>query len=160
MGLLRHSAAINFTCHLMQQKVACFKYFKLMIFGEKKLIEVKSPTVNLEWRRDSIGTAETFRCSYSPKTTSAVILKAKWRPKFVRSGQIEQDLRLSIYAHLLSIFLHEQIWIGTIPILRQQRDWVAGVRKKWQFLLTYSTIYADVRWVGGSEKVPKCADII
>ena len=29
---------------------------------------------------------------------------------------------------------------GTIPILRQQRDWVGGVRK--------SVIFADVGWVG------------
>ena len=42
--------------------------------------------------------------------------------------------------------------LGTIPILRQQNDRVGGVRK-WQFLLTFSTIYADVEWVGGSEKV-------
>jgi hypothetical protein len=35
-------------------------------------------------------------------------------------------------------------YLGTIPILRQQRDWVVGVRK-WQFLLMFSTIYADVK---------------
>ena len=98
IGTAETLPAINFTCHLIQQKVACCMYFKLMIFGENKIIEVQSPTVNLEWRRHSIGTAETLRCSYSLKTTSAVILKAKWRPKFVRSWQIEQDLRLSIYA--------------------------------------------------------------
>ena len=33
--------------------------------------------------------------------------------------------------------------LGTIPILRQQRNWVGGVNK-WQFLLKFSTIYADV----------------
>ena len=49
--------------------------------------------------------------------------------------------------------------LGTIPILRQQRDWVCG-SEKWHFLLTLSTIYADVGWLGGSEKVPKCADVI
>ena len=48
---------------------------------------------------------------------------------------------------------------GTIPILRQQRDWVGGV-EKWQFLLTFSTIYADVGWVIGSEKVQIRANII
>ena len=30
----------------------------------------------------------------------------------------------------------------------------------WQFLLTFCTIYADVCRVSGSEKVPKCADVI
>ena len=38
---------------------------------------------------------------------------------------------------------------GTIPILRQQRV------RKIAILNTFSTIYADVEWVGGSEKVQK-----
>ena len=42
-----------------------------------------------------------------------------------------------------------QISKGTIPILRQQRGWVGS--KKGQFLLTFSTIYANVGWVGGSK---------
>ena len=37
--------------------------------------------------------------------------------------------------------------LGTIPILRQQRDWVGGVRKM-AILLTFSTICSDVGWVG------------
>ena len=32
--------------------------------------------------------------------------------------------------------------------------------EKWQFLLTFSNIYADVRWVGGSNNVQKCAEVI
>ena len=49
-------------------------------------------------------------------------------------------------------------YLGTIPILRQQRDWVGGVRKV--------AIFADVQYylcwqrVGRSEKVQKCADVI
>ena len=41
--------------------------------------------------------------------------------------------------------------LGTVQVLRQQRGrWVGG---KWQFLLIYSTIYADIgRWVGGHNK--------
>ena len=79
----------------------------LWYFFENKVIEVKSPTVDLEWRRDSIGTAETFRCSYRfPENYLSCDTEGQ-----SLSGQIEQDLRLSIYAHLLSIFLHEQIWI-------------------------------------------------
>ena len=31
------------------------------------------------------------------------------------------------------------------------KRWVGGVRK-WQFLLIYSTIYADGRWEGGPKK--------
>ena len=39
---------------------------------------------------------------------------------------------------------------GTIQVLRQQRG---GWGHKWQFLLIYSTIYADVgEWVGGPKK--------
>ena len=37
--------------------------------------------------------------------------------------------------------------LGTIPILRQQRDWVVGVRKM-EILLTFSTICSDVGWLG------------
>ena len=45
-----------------------------------------------------------------------------------------------------------QNYSGTIRILRQQRDWVGGV-KKWQFLLTFSTISC---WSGGwVRKSPK-----
>ena len=36
--------------------------------------------------------------------------------------------------------------------------WVGS--EKWHFLLTFSTIYADVGWLGGSEKALKCADVI
>ena len=47
--------------------------------------------------------------------------------------------------------------LGTIPILRQQRDWVGGIRKM--------AIFADFQyysrdWVGGSEKVQKYVDVI
>ena len=40
------------------------------------------------------------------------------------------------------------------------RDWVGGVRKMEFFFLTFSTIYADMGWLGGAEKVPKCDDVI
>ena len=40
----------------------------------------------------------------------------------------------------------KKISFEIIPILRQQRD-LMGV-KKWLFLLTFSTIYADIGWVG------------
>ena len=36
--------------------------------------------------------------------------------------------------------------------------WVGS--EKWQFLLTFSTIDAEVEWMGGSEKVQKYADVI
>ena len=52
---------------------------------------------------------------------------------------------------------------GTIPILRQQKDWVGGCfQKKAFFAHVQYCIYADivVGWVGGSEKVQKCADVI
>ena len=48
-----------------------------------------------------------------------------------------------------------EIFKGTIPILRQQRNWVGGVRKM--------TIFADVQCYSCwhvSEKVKKCADVI
>ena len=51
-----------------------------------------------------------------------------------------------------------EFWLGAIPILRQQRDWVSGVRK--------IAIFADVQYylcwcrVGGSEKVHKSSDVI
>ena len=50
-------------------------------------------------------------------------------------------------------------WQGTIPILRQQMNWVGGVRK-WHFLLIFSTIYVEVLLVDGSEKIKKFADVI
>ena len=53
----------------------------------------------------------------------------------------------------LSVLLLQQL--GTIPILRQQRDWVGWVRKM-AILLRFSTIYADVGWMGGwVRKSPK-----
>jgi hypothetical protein len=44
-------------------------------------------------------------------------------------------------------------------MLRQQKDLVGRLRK-WQFLLTFSTAFMLTYWVGGSEKVQKCADVI
>ena len=36
--------------------------------------------------------------------------------------------------------------------------WVRS--EKYQVLLAFSNTYADVRWIGGSEKVQKCADVV
>ena len=49
--------------------------------------------------------------------------------------------------------------LGTIQLrITSAKRWVGGVRK-WQFLLIYSTIYADVSgWVG--VKSQKHADVI
>jgi hypothetical protein len=41
------------------------------------------------------------------------------------------------------LFFQFNLW--AIPILCQQKDWAGGVRK-WQFLLTFSTINADVNF--------------
>ena len=49
--------------------------------------------------------------------------------------------------------------LGTIPILRQQRDWVGGVRKMAIFA-EVQYYYADVGWLGESEKVQKHAEVI
>ena len=40
----------------------------------------------------------------------------------------------------------------------KETGWVGS--EKGQLLLTFSTIYAEVEWVGGSEKDQKCADVI
>ena len=42
---------------------------------------------------------------------------------------------------------YKPLKLGTIPILRQQRNWVGGIRKM-TFLLIFSTFYTDVGWVG------------
>ena len=47
----------------------------------------------------------------------------------------------------------------TIHTLRQQKDWVGGF-KKWQFLLTFITVFKLRYWVGGSQKGQKYADVI
>ena len=53
---------------------------------------------------------------------------------------------LSICVHTY-LHVRVKIYLGTIQVLHQQ-NWVGGVRK-WQFLLIYSTTYADVgEWVG------------
>ena len=46
----------------------------------------------------------------------------------------------------------------TIPILRQQSDWMGWVRK----MAIFSDVQYYLYWrrVGGSEKVKKCADVI
>ena len=49
--------------------------------------------------------------------------------------------------------------MSKVPILRQQRDWVGGVIK-WLILMTFSTFYAAVGWVGASEKFQKCVDVV
>ena len=49
--------------------------------------------------------------------------------------------------------------IGTIHILCQPKGWV-GEFRKWQFLLMFGTVLMLAYWVGGSEKLQKCADVI
>ena len=51
-----------------------------------------------------------------------------------------------------NVHMYLCVVLGTIPILRQQSDWLGGVRKMANF--------ADVGWLGASEKVQKCADVI
>ena len=46
--------------------------------------------------------------------------------------------------------------LGTIPILRQQRDWVGEVEN----MLIFSTIYADAGVSGWVRKVKKIAKVI
>ena len=48
---------------------------------------------------------------------------------------------------------------GAIPILRQQKDWVGG-SKKWQILLTSSTVLMVIRWVGRVQKGQNIADVL
>ena len=48
--------------------------------------------------------------------------------------------------------------LGTIPILRQQRDWVGGVRK--MVIFADFSFYADLVCVGGSENVKQIAEVI
>ena len=58
-------------------------------------------------------------------------------------------------------FKHSHFVYGKGPTLyyfSKGTGWVES--EKWQFLLTFSTNYADGGWVGGSEKVKKCADVI
>ena len=43
--------------------------------------------------------------------------------------------------------------LGTIPILRQQRDFVSGVRKMAIFADVQYSINADIGRLGGSKKV-------
>ena len=52
-----------------------------------------------------------------------------------------------------------EITLGTIPILCQQKDWVGGSRKK-PDLLTFSTVFMLIRWVGRVQKGQKYADVI
>ena len=62
---------------------------------------------------------------------------------------------------LYSILVHIRLLFtaGTIPVLRQQKDWVGGSRK-WPVLLTFSTVFMLIRWVGGVQKGQKYADVI
>ena len=63
---------------------------------------------------------------------------------------------LTTHFYVSAIFL----LLGTIQVLRQQRG---AWGKKWQFLLIYSTIHADVgRWVGSwvGLKIQKHADVM
>ena len=43
--------------------------------------------------------------------------------------------------------MFDETLLDTIPILRQQNDWVGGV-EKWPFLQTFSTVFMLIRWVG------------
>ena len=54
---------------------------------------------------------------------------------------------------------HDKGQYGTIPILRQQKDWVGGTRKR-PDLLTFSTVFMLISWVGGVQKVQKYTDVI
>ena len=44
------------------------------------------------------------------------------------------------------------------PYITSGTGWVGS--EKWHLLLTFSTIYAGVGRMSGSEKIQKCADVI
>ena len=50
--------------------------------------------------------------------------------------------------------------LGNVPLYYVSKGTGSVGSEKWQFSLTFSNIYADVEWVGESEKVQKCADVI
>ena len=61
----------------------------------------------------------------------------------------------------MSTLSHKTTIISTGPSLYYVSKMTGLVgSEKWQFLLKFSTIYADVGWVGGSEIVQKYADVI
>ena len=63
------------------------------------------------------------------------------------------DLNYQSAGIVLLSAIYESFTLGTILILRQQKDWVGRVRK-WPILMIPS------RWEGVSEKVQKYADVI
>ena len=50
------------------------------------------------------------------------------------------------------------VTLQTLYYVSKETGWVGS--EKWKFFLTFSTIHADVGWLGGSEKVQKCANVI
>ena len=52
----------------------------------------------------------------------------------------------------------DQGWGPSLYYVSKVTGWVGS--EKWQFLLTLSTIYADVESMGESEEAQKCADVV
>ena len=72
------------------------------------------------------------------------------------TNQFTQSCMAATYrGNIKSIFLrtHFHPWLRDIPKLRHQRGWVGGGVRKCQFSMMFNSIYADVGWMDGSEKV-------
>ena len=57
------------------------------------------------------------------------------------------DLNYQSAGIVLLSATYEPFTLGTIPILRQQKDWVGRVRKR-PFLMTFSNVFMLTEWVG------------
>ena len=59
---------------------------------------------------------------------------------------------------LLQTSLYTRTAVLALYYVSKETGWVGS--EKQQFLLTYTTIYADVEWVDRSEKFKKCVEVI
>ena len=60
---------------------------------------------------------------------------------------------------LTTVVKNSLLYVGpSLYYVSKGTGWVGS--ENWQFLLMLSTIYANVEWVDGSERVQKYADVI
>ena len=78
--------------------------------------------------------------------------------KLVDSGLVSKPYSLLLHAKKKPFECSDNVRRPSLYYVSKVTWWVGS--EKWQFLLTFSTIYADVGLVGGSDKVQKCGDVI
>ena len=120
------------------------------------------PTPIITWSKGSETITDYAWTRFSLDKKSLKISQAEYDDTGIyickgTNGYGSNEVRIDLF--VIGEYLHFMFSYGrpSLYYVRKGTGWVGS--EKWHLLLTFSTIYAGVEWVSGSEKIQKYADV-